>query len=310
MFILNLREVKNSAAVCGCDSPAREVFCSRHSPNLSLVVRTATHQVYLLAMFGFFTERRRRALRARDFPNDWLALIRHSVQFFDRLPSPDQQELLGHTQVFLAEKRFEGCAGLNMTEEIRLSIAVQACLLLLHRKTDYFPRLVTILVYPSTYLVDESRPVTEHVWEEGAASRLGETGRRMGSMVLAWDAVKAGAADASDGRNVVFHEFAHQLDFEDNSTDGVPELASREQYESWAAVMRVEFAKLRAAADTGIPTLLDTYGASSPAEFFAVAIEAFFERPFALRDRHPRLFAELQRYFQQDPTQYVADALR
>jgi Mlc titration factor MtfA (ptsG expression regulator) len=261
-------------------------------------------------MFGFFTERRRRALRARDFPNDWLALIRHSVQFFDRLPSPDQQELLGHTHVFLAEKRFEGCAGLNMTEEIRLSIAVQACLLLLHRKTDYFPRLVTILVYPSTYLVDESRPVTEHVWEEGAASRLGETGRRMGSMVLAWDAVKAGAADASDGRNVVFHEFAHQLDFEDNSTDGVPELASREQYESWAAVMRVEFAKLRAAADTGIPTLLDTYGASSPAEFFAVAIEAFFERPFALRDRHPRLFAELQRYFQQDPTQYVADALR
>jgi Mlc titration factor MtfA (ptsG expression regulator) len=126
-------------------------------------------------------------------------------------------------------------------------------------------------------------------------------------MVLAWDAVKSGAADPSDGRNVVFHEFAHQLDFEDYATDGVPELATREQQLSWSAVMRVEFASLRAAEETGIPTLLDNYGASSPAEFFAVATEAFFEQPRALRARHPKLYGELQRYFTQDPTEYSAE---
>jgi Mlc titration factor MtfA (ptsG expression regulator) len=188
-----------------------------------------------------------------------------------------------------------------------VTIAAQACLLLLHRKTDYFPQLLTILVYPSAYMVDEKRPVDEHVWEEGTTTRLGETGRRMGSMVIAWDAAKSGAADPSDGRNVVFHEFAHQLDFEDYASDGVPMLATRKQQISWAAVMRVEFASLRAAGETGIPTLLDTYGATNPAEFFAVSTEAFFERPRALRDSHSKLYAELQRYFQQDPIEYSAE---
>ena len=137
--------------------------------------------------------------------------------------------------------------------------------------------------------------------------RLGETGRTMGSMVLAWDAVKWGAADPSDGKNVVLHEFAHQLDYENLAADGAPELVTREQQKSWREVMRTGFASLRAADDTGIPTLLDTYGATNPAEFFAVSVEAFFERPAALRSRHPRLYAELQRYFNQNPIEYSAE---
>ena len=237
-------------------------------------------------------------------------MIRRNVRFFDRLPAADRREILGHIQVFLAEKRFEGCGGLDLDDEICLTIATQACLLLLHRKTDYFPRLLTILVYPSTYLVNENRPVDENIWEEDRVARLGETGRQMGSMVLALDAAKAGAADPSDGRNVVFHEFAHQLDFENHAADGVPGLATREQQASWGTVMRIEFASLRAADATGIPTLLDNYGATSPAEFFAVATEAFFERPIALSQRHPRLYAEFSRYFQQDPTQYSAELAR
>jgi hypothetical protein len=136
---------------------------------------------------------------------------------------------------------------------------------------------------------------------------LGETQRQLGSLVLAWDAVKAGAADASDGRNVVFHEFAHQLDFEDYITDGVPLLVSREQQVAWRTIMRVEFAALQAADATGIPTLLDHYGATNPAEFFAVTVEAFFERPNAMKQRHPRMYAELQRYFQQDPAAYSSE---
>src|SRR5436190_11160582 len=258
-------------------------------------------------IFELLKQQRRRRLRARPFPKEWRKLIQHHVVFFHKLNASDRAELLSHIQVFLAEKRFEGCGGFAITDEVRVTIAAQACLLLLHRRTDYFPGLLTILVYPSTYMAEEKRQIAEHVWEEGTMTRLGETGRRMGSLVLSCDAVKAGAADPSDGKNVVLHEFAHQLDYENSAADGVPGLTTREQQLSWSEVMRTEFASLRAADETGIPTLLDTYGATNPAEFFAVSTEAFFERPCALRSRHPSLYAELQRYFRQDPVEYSAE---
>src|SRR4030095_6307147 len=221
-------------------------------------------------MYGLLKGGRRRRLQAQTFPKDWVATIQRSVLFFRRLSVSDQIELLGHIQVFLAEKRFEGCGGLAITDEIRVTIAAQACLLLLHRETDYFPGLLTILVYPSAYMVQEDHQIGEHVWGERTVGRLGETGRRMGSLVLAWGAVKHGAADPSDGKNVVLHEFAHQLDYENHAADGVPALATREQQLAWSEVMKTEFASLRAADETGIPTLLDTYGATDPGEFFAV----------------------------------------
>jgi len=261
-------------------------------------------------IFALLKQRRRRRLRAQPFPKDWRQIIERNVWFFQRLSVNDQVELLGHIQVFLAEKRFEGCGGLELTDEIVATIAAQACLLLLHRKTDYFPGLLTILVYRSTYLVEEKRHVEGPVWEEGTMHRQGETGRRMGSMVLAWDAAKAGALDSFDGKNLVLHEFAHQLDYENGAVDGAPAFASREQQLSWSEVMRTEFASLRAADETGIPTLLDTYGAINPAEFFAVLIEAFFERPCALRAQHPMLYAELRRYFRQDPIEYSAERVK
>ena len=261
-------------------------------------------------MLGFFKDRQRKQLRARPFPDEWLKIIKRNVAFFPRLPEKDKTELLEHVQVFLAEKNFEGCAEQEITDEIRVTIAAQACLLLLHRKTDYFPRLLTILVYPSTYLADEQQPITANIWEEGKSARAGETERTMGSMVLAWDAVKWGAADPSDGKNVVLHEFAHQLDYENLSADGTPALLTRKQQLAWREVMRTEFASLRAAEATGIPTLLDTYGATNAAEFFAVSIEAFFERPVMLRSQHPRLYVEFHNYFRQDPAEFSAERMR
>ena len=252
-------------------------------------------------------QQRRRRLRARTFPEEWLKLIQRHVAFFSKLSAGDRAELLGHVQVFLAEKRFEGCAGFAITDEVRVTIAAQACLLLLHRETDYFPHLLTILVYPMTYMVKDDHQVAEHVWQEGTVSRLGETGRRMGSLVLAWGAVKHGAADPSDAKNVVLHEFAHQLDYENHAADGVPALATSEEQIAWSEVMGSEFASLRAADESGIPTLLDTYGATDPVEFFAVSVEAFFERPRGLRAYHPKLYAELQKYFRQDPVEYSAE---
>jgi Mlc titration factor MtfA (ptsG expression regulator) len=261
----------------------------------------------MATIFGFGSRRRRARLRAQPFPPAWRAIIERSMPVFGRLPPDDQTELLGHVQVFLAEKHFEGSGGLEMTDEIRLTIAAQACMLLLHRDTDYYPDLTSIIVYPSGYVAHEDRPIGGGIWEEGDEGRLGHTARELRAMVLAWDAAKLGAADPSDGKNLILHEFAHQLDFENLSADGTPALETRGAYHAWARVMSREFATLQHAEYAGIPTLLDQYGATNPAEFFAVATEAFFERPRALKHRHPELYRELADFFHQDPVGYSAE---
>jgi MtfA peptidase len=258
-------------------------------------------------ILGPLKKRRRRKLRGQPIPSGWRSTLTRILPVFRRLPPQDQAELLKHVRVFLAEKRFEGCGGLELTDEIRLTIAAQACLLLLHRETDYYPQLSTILVYPSTYLVHDERHVEGPIWQEGEEYRLGHTQHRLGVIVLAWDAANRGAFHPSNGRNVVLHEFAHQLDFEDYSTDGAPALATRAEYLAWARVMSREFRALRAAEVAGSPTVLDKYGAANPAEFFAVATETFFERPVDLRDSHPELYAELGKFFCQDPARHFAD---
>src|SRR5688572_17039622 len=214
--------------------------------------------------------RRRERLRAEPFPEPWRRMIEVRVPAFGRLSAEDQRELLGHTRVLLEEKHFEGAAGLLMRDEVRLTIAAQAALLLLHRDTDYFPRLKSIIVYPSGYVASETSRDEGGIWSEGDESLLGHTQRDLRAIVLAWDEAKSGAADPNDGDNLVLHEFAHQLDFEDGSTDGTPALDSGAQARSWAEVLGAELDALRHAADAGEPTLLDPYGAEDPAEFFAV----------------------------------------
>ena len=221
-----------------------------------------------------------------------------------RLPADDQIELLGHTRVLLEEKHFEGAGGLLMRDEIRVTIAAQAAVLLLRRDADYFPRLTSIIVYPTGYVATDTTSNEGGVWSEGEEHLLGHTGRDLHALVLAWDQVRAGAADPEDGQNLVLHEFAHQLDFADGTTDGTPPLDSREGVRSWADVLGSELEALRRAADAGDPTVLDPYGAEDPAEFFAVATEAFFERALDLAQHHARLYDELRRYYRQDPAMW------
>ena len=251
-----------------------------------------------MALFG--KSRRRERLRAEPFPDHWRRVIETRVPMLSRLSAEDQRELLGHARVLLEEKHFEGAGGLLMRDEVRVTIAAQAALLLLHRDADYFPRLTSIIVYPSGY-VAESKRAEGGIWSEADEALLGHTQRDLRALVLAWDEAKAGAADPNDGHNLVLHEFAHQLDFEDGSTDGTPLLESGAQARSWAQVFGEELEALRRAADAGEPTLLDPYGAEDRAEFFAVATETFFEKAAELAQRHPRLYDELRRFYRQDP---------
>jgi Mlc titration factor MtfA (ptsG expression regulator) len=250
-------------------------------------------------MFGFKRWRRRRLL-AQAFPAAWSEILEHQVPYYHFLPDADKKELQEHIRVFLAEKNFEGCGGLAMTDVIKLTIAAQACILLLHRKTDYYPGLYSILVYPSAFVVKAYQELAPGFWVEGRQIHLGESWQR-GALVLAWDHVRADATDVHDGHNVVLHEFAHQLDTEDGKADGAPILQHRSMYLAWARILGRDYQRLREDAAQDRPSLLDPYGATDPAEFFAVATECFFEKSAEMLLHHPELYRELKLYYQQDP---------
>ncbi len=250
-------------------------------------------------MFDFLKNHPDEALRGAPLTVAERAILEKNVPYVAKLDDADRKELEGLVRVFLAKKSFEGCGGLELTDEIKLTIAAQACLLLLHRGTDVYPGVDSILVYPSAYRAPARERMGSVVLETEQA-RLGETSTR-GAVVLAWDHVKSGAAQPADGQNVVLHEFAHQLDAEEGSMDGAPELGARARYTSWAHVLGDEFAALSKKIHEGRPSDIDSYGATNPAEFFAVVTEMFFEKPRALKERHALLYGELAAFYKQDP---------
>jgi Mlc titration factor MtfA (ptsG expression regulator) len=248
------------------------------------------------ALFRFFMRvRRRRALKV-SLPAEWLALIEQNIPPYRHLPDDLKSQLHGYIREFLFDKRFEGCGGQELTDEIRVTIAAQACLLLLNRHVRCYPRLMSVVVYPSAYFAPDE--------EGGKEVRLGESWTH-GTVVLAWDSVKRGALNFDDGQNLVIHEFAHQLDQEDGAGDGAPTLASRSSYTIWARVLSDEYSRLRSRVEKGKKTVLDSYGATNPAEFFAVASETFFEKPEQMRKKHPELFDELKLFYNVDPSEWV-----
>jgi Mlc titration factor MtfA (ptsG expression regulator) len=218
------------------------------------------------------------------------------------LPEADKKEIQGHILVFLAEKNFEGCGGLEMTDEIKVTIAAQACILLLHRETGYYPGLYSILVYPNAFIAKGYVQFASDYYGETEQVHVGESWKR-GALILSWDDVLASAGDVHDGHNVVLHEFAHQLDIEDGHANGAPLLPHRSMYVAWARILGRDYAKLREDTEEGRPTVLDQYGSTDPAEFFAVATECFFEIPLQLQSKHPELYEELKLYYKQDPAQ-------
>ena len=260
-------------------------------------------------MFGTLRKWRRRRFNKGPFPKNWLGILRERVPYYRLLSRHEQTELRKLIRVFLAEKRFEGCGGLEITDEIRVTISAQACILLLNREHDYYGGLHSILVYPSSYRAPSKFVDAVGVVHEGDESRLGEAWLR-GAIILSWDDVRRDSGDFQDGHNVTLHEFAHQLDQHDGTFDGAPQLEKPSHYRSWARVLMKEYQALSAAAERGQETLIDQYGATDPAEFFAVITEAFFESPRALKQKHPELYAELKKFFHQDPLARLDEARR
>ncbi|GAB3113401.1 zinc-dependent peptidase [Aestuariicella hydrocarbonica] len=239
--------------------------------------------------------KQRAVLMSAPFPQAWRQVLADDFPLYRKLPVDLQRKLEGHINVFLQEKVFVGCSGFSITDEVRVLIAAQACLLILNTGVEYFPGFETILVYPQTYVAN----VTERdgaLHSESVSARAGESWHR-GPVIVAWDQVIQGARDGRDGHNVVMHEFAHKLDEENNRMDGLPILADRSQYQDWATVLSREYERLCQHHDD----VIDSYGATSAAEFFAVVTEAFFEKPVQLKHKHPELYQQFQRYYRLDP---------
>ncbi len=254
-------------------------------------------------MFHWLRDQRRAEARKRPFPPEWEAFVRSNLAHYGVLDDAERAELHATMQVFLEEKEWEGCGGLELTDEIRVTIAAQACLLQLGLPHDYYRNVESILVYPSTVVPPEHRPgVFESVAGpvEISGPILGQAFVQ-GPVILVWDAVLHGARHPEQGHNVVYHEFAHKLDMLDGAADGTPPLADRDRFAEWVAVCSREFLRLRGLTDRGRTTFLDAYGATNEAEFFAVATEEFFDRPLALRQHAPDLYRVLSAYYNQDP---------
>ena len=254
---------------------------------------------YLVAK-PYWREHKRDKIRSRPFKKKWRKIIQQRMPYFKQMPADLQLQLKQHIQVFIAEKDFIGCNGIKITEEIKITIAAQACLLLLNRKTDYYPKLKTILIYPSAFLKEQSQRNTDGVQYTKKVALAGESWD-FGKIVLSWQDSLHGAELPNDGHNVVIHEFAHQLDQENGKANGAPILGKDQSYQCWSTIFSQQFKILQKQAAAGTPSIFDYYGATEPAEFFAVVSEVFFEKSKQLSIEHPALYRQLTTYYKVDP---------
>lgn len=247
----------------------------------------------------------RKRILEQPFPQAWETVLEQNVAHYRRLTEDGRKELRALIQVFIAEKHWEGCGGLVLSDEIRVTIAAQACLMILALPHDVYNGVESILVYPSTVITPE-RPIG--VFEisqspaRGPVPILGQAQVR-GPVVLVWDAVLRTARHPENGHNVVYHEFAHKLDMLDGRANGTPPLESPEQYRRWVEVCSREFLRLRSLTEKGRRTFLDSYGAVNEAEFFAVVTEQFFDQPIAMKKHFPELYQVVSEFYHQDPAE-------
>ena len=237
---------------------------------------------------------------ARPMPAPFIAILTRNLPVYSRMPRPLQTQLRRLVSQMLYQKTFVGCGGLKIDDEIRVTIAGQACLLLLNRPTKVYPRLHTILVYPGAFAAPRTDVADGGVITHFSQGLLGESWED-GRVILSWEHVQAGISDWRDGHNIVLHEFAHQLDSESGSNNGAPFLGDQAFYRNWSAVLSREFTALKFDAMYQQDSVLDHYGATNPAEFFAVATETFFEKSVEMAEHHPELFAQFEQYYRVDP---------
>lgn len=238
-------------------------------------------------------------IRHKPFPVEWRSILENQWPIYSRLPEELRGQLEQLSLIFIERIEIRGIEGLEITDEIRVLTASQACLLLINQKTFFPDKLRSVVIRPRGYTATQLESYGG-ITSEKEIQILGQSWEN-GLVVLSWDNTKSGACNAKDGRNLVIHEFAHQLDQADGRADGAPILGSREQYAKWRRVCSRIFTDLQAKVEEGDKTVIDEYGATNPAEFFSVVTETFFEKPFYLKKKRPELYELFEEYYQVDP---------
>jgi len=241
------------------------------------------------------------------FPSGWDDTIRRNMSHYCMLDDDERNRLRKLIQVFIAEKSWEGCGGLELTDEIRVTISAQACLLILNLPHNTYENVETIIVYPSEVVLPERKLGFFETAREPLEPAYPISGQafQLGPVILAWDTVLYQGRQSGTGCNVVYHEFAHKLDMQDGAADGTPRLCGQAEYRDWVKTCSREYLKLLKDVEKGKQTFLDEYGATDEAEFFAVATEQFFGQPIQMIKSAPELYRVLKEYYRQDPVTRV-----
>ena len=231
------------------------------------------------------------------FPDEWREILKSNVPVYLQLPADDALRLEQWVLGFLRNIPFEGCSDLEVTDEMRVTIAGWASLLVLNRRYPKYPHLHRVLIYPDGYRITEGGFFfPEHDTGFDAAGESWDEGY----VVLAWTDCLRGIEHPNDGFNVILHEFAHQLDIEGGDADGVP-VTRPDQWRRWDRIIERDYQRFLSRLDRGHDTAMDEYGAQDRAEFFAVATETFFEKPEELKAEHRELYGLLQELYGFDP---------
>ena len=250
---------------------------------------------------------KRKSLLGSRLPDHEREILHTEIPILAKLPADLHAPLEGKINLFFDQVDMYGCDGLELTDEMMLSIAGQACLLIVN--TDaWYKNLRTVLVYPGAFKSVQAEQ-DGFVSREREVIRLGESWSR-GPVILSWAHSEQGAANDADGHNVVLHEFAHQLDDLSGATNGVPILNKRQSYATWERVFLAAYDRHLKKVRRGRKTVLDAYGAQNHQEFLAVAVEAFFEKPTQLVDDEPALYQQLSTLLQLDPATWSSGGNR
>jgi Mlc titration factor MtfA (ptsG expression regulator) len=254
-------------------------------------------------MFHWFIDRRRKKLTAAPFPPLWEDIIRRNVAHYCMLDDAERAHLRALIQVFIAEKHWEGAGGLELTDEIRVTTAAEACLLLLGLPHNYYQNVKSIIVYPSTVVPPQHKPgffentLTPVELEHPIIGQAFQ----QGPLIIIWDAALRDGRHPESGHNVIYHEFAHKLDMLNGAADGTPPLRDRSEYRDWVQTCSREYLRLKHDIEKGKKSFLNAYGAINEAEFFSVATEQFFNQPRLMIEHAPDLYRVLREYYRQDP---------
>jgi MtfA peptidase len=259
-------------------------------------------------MFHWVIDRHRKKLTQAPFPSLWEDIIRRNVAHYCMLEDAERAHLRALIQVFIAEKNWEGASGLELSDEIRVTISAQACLLLLGLPHNYYRNVESIIVYPATVVPPQRHPGFFETTLAPVALEHPIIGQafRQGPVIIIWNAALQGGRHPESGHNVVYHEFAHKLDMLDGAADGTPPLRDRAEFRDWVQTCSREYLRLKHDTEKGKKSFLSAYGATNEAEFFAVATEQFFDQPHLLIEHAPDLYRVLQEYYRQDPAERVS----